>query len=278
MLRDRFAGSEMARLMSTAMAVFMIVPVLAPGLGSAVMAVAPWRAVMWIPVAMGVLMIFWTRQLPETLPPERRRPFNRASVSQAIKLVVTTRETLCFGLAAAFLFGVMSGYLTNSELILDGVYGYGRWFSLFFGAVATTFAMAALLNARFVGRVGLYRWTTRVSLLTLTTSVVFAFVAALTDGRPPFWLMTLTLVAFIPTIQALIPNCNTAALVPLSQVAGTASALTGTATTAIGSLIGNRLSAAFDDTTRPYAYGALACVVIAVSLIRLGVPAENPSK
>ena len=42
-VRDRYQGSAMAQIMSTVMIVFMIVPVLAPTFGQAVLAVASWR-------------------------------------------------------------------------------------------------------------------------------------------------------------------------------------------------------------------------------------------
>jgi DHA1 family bicyclomycin/chloramphenicol resistance-like MFS transporter len=42
-VRDRYQGSGMARIMSITMIVFMIVPVLAPTFGQGVLAIASWR-------------------------------------------------------------------------------------------------------------------------------------------------------------------------------------------------------------------------------------------
>ncbi|CAA9527067.1 MAG: MFS family multidrug efflux protein, similarity to bicyclomycin resistance protein Bcr, partial [uncultured Sphingosinicella sp.] len=50
-VRDRYQGSAMAQIMSTVMIVFMIVPVLAPFFGQAVLAVASWRHIF---IALGV--------------------------------------------------------------------------------------------------------------------------------------------------------------------------------------------------------------------------------
>src|SRR4051794_9017986 len=44
-VRDRFEGAAMAQVMSTAMIVFMLAPVLAPSLGQAVLAVGSWRLI-----------------------------------------------------------------------------------------------------------------------------------------------------------------------------------------------------------------------------------------
>ena len=45
MVRDLFEGEEMARVMSLTFMVFMVMPVLAPSIGQAILLVAPWRAI-----------------------------------------------------------------------------------------------------------------------------------------------------------------------------------------------------------------------------------------
>ena len=79
MVRDRYAGEPMARTMSHIMATFVLVPVFAPSVGSAVLAVAPWRSLFWLPFLAALGVMLWVRRLPETLPPERRRPTSPAS-------------------------------------------------------------------------------------------------------------------------------------------------------------------------------------------------------
>ena len=83
MIRDRYEGDAMARLMSMIMAVFLLVPIAAPGVGAGLIAFLPWRAVFWFPAAVAVLLMFWARRLPETLTPDRRRPFTWRSVGAA---------------------------------------------------------------------------------------------------------------------------------------------------------------------------------------------------
>ena len=45
MVRDLFEGEAMARVMSLVFMVFMLVPVLAPNIGQAILLFAPWRAI-----------------------------------------------------------------------------------------------------------------------------------------------------------------------------------------------------------------------------------------
>jgi MFS transporter, DHA1 family, multidrug resistance protein len=278
MIRDRFDGNVMARLMSMIMAVFLLVPIVAPSFGSALNAIAPWRIVFWVPaIAASALLVWAIRRLPETLTPERQRPFTRAALIDAGKAVVTNRQTVCFTLAITFLFGLMTGYLASSELILDDVYGYGAWFPLFFGCVAVLLAASALNNARLVGRLGITRLIRRTSFVLLAATTLFLTVALVSDGEPPFWLFAITIALLMPVAQGMIPNCNTAAMMPVPHVAGTAAAIIGTVTTAGGSLLGSAVSSAFDGTIRPFAIGVSIYIAIAMALILFGATSRGPA-
>ncbi len=270
MVRDRYEGEAMARLMSMIMAVFLLVPILAPGLGAALNAIAPWRIVFLTPGVVAVGMLFWARRLPETLLPDRRRPFTWGAVGEASRLVVTNRQTVCYTLAMTCLFGVMTSFLAGSELILEDVYDYGSWFPLFFGGVALLLAFSSLNNARLVGRIGLTTLVRRMSVASVALAAVLLAVSFTGSGRPNFWLFTVPFALVIAMAQGLMPNCNTAAMAPLPHVAGTASTIIATVTTAGGALLGGLVSGAFDGTVRPFGVGIAVYVSIAAALILVG--------
>jgi DHA1 family bicyclomycin/chloramphenicol resistance-like MFS transporter len=74
----------------------------------------------------------------------------------------------------------------------------------------------------------------------------------------------------VPLAQGLVPNANTAAMMPMPHVAGTASAIIGTITMAGGALLGGLVSGAFDGTVRPFALGVFTFMSIAAALILFG--------
>ena len=51
-IRDRYEGNMMARLMSLIMAVFMLAPIVAPMLGAGLIELFPWQSVFWFPVIL----------------------------------------------------------------------------------------------------------------------------------------------------------------------------------------------------------------------------------
>src|SRR4030095_5975332 len=55
LVRDRFEGREMARVMSLIMGVFILVPIVAPAIGQAILGVSGWRAIFGVYLAMGLV-------------------------------------------------------------------------------------------------------------------------------------------------------------------------------------------------------------------------------
>ena len=77
LVRDRYAGRGMARIMSFVMAVFILVPVIAPAIGQGIVFVSHWRAIFGLFLVLALIGLAWfaVRQ-PETLPAERRVRFS----------------------------------------------------------------------------------------------------------------------------------------------------------------------------------------------------------
>ena len=106
MIRDRYAGDEMARIASFVFTVFIVVPMLAPFVGQLVLAVAGWRAIFGSYLAVAVLCVvwLWTRQ-PETLPAERRLPLDARRLGRNLSRILRHRRVMAYTLAAGCVFG-----------------------------------------------------------------------------------------------------------------------------------------------------------------------------
>lgn len=267
MIRDRYEGTQMARLMSMITAVFLLVPIFAPSIGAGLVAFLPWRVVFWFPSVIGVVLLIWSRRLPETLAPSNRRPFTWRAVGSAGREVLSTKETVVYGIATTFLFGVMTTYISGSEVIIEDVYGYGPWFPLIFGVIAVVFALNSLNNARLVKVHGIETLVRRIVLVGTASSILMLLIAFGGDGRPNFWVFCIAMALLIPIAQGLAPICNTAAMTPVPHIAGTASALLLTVTTAGGSLLGGLGSDAFDGTIQPFALYVVGYFAVATTLV-----------
>jgi DHA1 family bicyclomycin/chloramphenicol resistance-like MFS transporter len=270
MIRDVYSGERMARTMAHVMATFIIVPVLAPALGSAALALSStWRIVFWIPIIAAIGLAGWSLRVPETLPLERRRSVSPGALWDAFKVVVHNRQTVAFGLAATSMFGMMSAYIAGSQIILEDVYALDEWFPYVFGLIAATLGVGSLTSGKLVVRLGLNRLIRVAATYVISTATVFATTVIAFDGKPPFWLFAITLSAMLPGVSLLVPNCNTAAMAPVPHVAGMAAAILGTVATGGGAILGAIVDRAFDGSVRPFAIGALVFSALAAGLVLL---------
>jgi DHA1 family bicyclomycin/chloramphenicol resistance-like MFS transporter len=208
-------------------------------------------------------MALWARRLPETLRPEHRLELRFARIRLAARFVVTNRQTIGYTLALTALFVVFTSYLASSEIIITEVFGLGERFPLVFGGLAAVMGLGMLASGVLVDRVG----TRRLGRATLVGYVVSAgFVgglAVVTGGVPPFWVFAVGLAVLLGFHAVLIPNFNTLAMEPMAAVAGTASALIGAFSTAVGSLLGAVLDRTFDGTVLPLSIAFLGFGVLA---------------
>src|SRR5438270_9003928 len=102
MVRDLFAAEAMARVMSLVFMTFMLVPVLAPNIGQAILLVASWRAIFLVLAAYALTMLSWSWwRLPETLHPEFRRSLRFGEMASAV--AATVRDPLSRGYTLALM-------------------------------------------------------------------------------------------------------------------------------------------------------------------------------
>jgi MFS transporter, DHA1 family, multidrug resistance protein len=287
-IRDTFEGDRMSRAMSFVMAVFIIVPVLAPTLGALIVALVSWRWLFGVCFLAAAGMAIWALRLPETLREEHRLPDLRfGRIIASARYVVSNRQTAGYTLALTALYGVFTSYLASSEIIFGETFDRAAQFPLIFGALAGVMGLGMLANARIVGRVGARRLSHLVLVFYVGAAGALSGLAWVTDGVPPLGLFLVGLAVMLVSHALLIPNFNTIALAPMGSVAGTASAVIGTVPTAVGALLGSVLDRAFDGTVLPVSVGFLGYGVLALALVLVAergklfqplvVPAPGPA-
>jgi len=260
-IRDRFEGSQMAKAMSQVMAVFMLVPILAPSIGAGIIAVLPWRSIFWFCLITASIIKLWSIRMRESLDPANRRPLHLRSTTSGYIEVARTPVTSGYTNATIFLQGVFTTYLASSELIISEVFDRKDQFPLIFGLVAVLFAAGAIVNSRIVVRVGVHRLINTVYAILIPTTLLLCAISFATGGQPSIWVYMPVLALTLSSFMFLMPNLNTAALGPVGHLAGTASAYGGAIRMAGGAVLGTIVSAFVSDSTTPFSVGiALLCI------------------
>ena len=269
-VRDMFAGRQMARVMSTVMTVFIAVPIFAPSVGQALAHIGNWRWNFYVLLAAGLIGMVWAGyRLSET-----SRPAGAAMLGfiDGCRAVLRNRVTLGYTIASGFMFACLVSYISSAQQIFVDVYGLGQLFPVMFGALACSLAVASFTNARLVQRLGMRRasHSALIALIALSLAMSLASIA----GRP-------TLLVFGPLMAGaffcfglIFANFNAIAMQPMAHVAGTAASLIGFFSTMTGASLGWFVGRMFDGTVRPISIGFLLLGIAAFACV-LAVEGRN---
>lgn len=257
MVRDLFEGRAMARIMSFVLTVFMIVPILAPGLGEIVLwASGHWKGPFWILAIVGIIMLAWVGiRMPETLAEENRRTLDLKSSFEGYLQVMSYPVTRGYLLASGVIFGGLFAFITSAEQIFTDVFGVGALFTVCFGVVASALAVTNLINARLVEKFGMRP----ISHGALLGFVLFSAIMLLA-----MWIWGQSLWIFLPLFSIIFglfglmgANFSALAMEPLGKIAGSGAAAYGFITSTLSMLIGIVIGLAFNNTVFPMAIGLL---------------------
>ncbi|GAA1853428.1 multidrug effflux MFS transporter [Myceligenerans crystallogenes] len=260
-VRDRFTGSEAARILSRLMLVIGIAPMFAPTIGSAILGTASWRWVFVVLAAMGVVLaLVVVRFMPETHGPAARAAV--AALSSGTTTSGTATEGASAGTAApeaapagrprrglvrtfagyltllrdrqfmalsvlpGLSFGVLMSYVVSSPVVFQQEFGLSHGeFSLLFAANGVGLVLAAQVNAALVRRIAPMR-ILRFSVVAQAVLTALLLVVAVSGAGGLAGLLGVLWLAllFAPMIQ---PNAAALAMSRHGEIAGTSAAVIG---------------------------------------------------
>ncbi|KKC24005.1 multidrug effflux MFS transporter [Sphingomonas sp. SRS2] len=264
-IRDRFSGRRMARVMSLAFLVFLSVPVIAPTLGQLMLLVAPWHWIFYFLGGFSLLVMLWAGlRLPETLDPARRLPISIRATSAAAVKVVTNRYSIGYSIASACAFGGMFGFLNSFPQIIEHVFHAPELFAPCFAIMGGMMAVAALVNSRIVERLG-SRLVSHSALTALIFVCVLKLVIVL-SGWESLISFTLTSGITFFLIGLIGSNFGSMAMEPMGDLAGTASSVQGFLGMMVSTVIGLAIGQSFAGSTIPLTAGWLLSSLAALAL------------
>lgn len=258
-IRDLYTGAQGTKLMALIMLVISVSPMLAPLVGSGVIAFGGWRAVFWvIAAATLVSLTLLTVAQPETLAPENRAPIRIASLARGARTLLgdPTFMGLTFigglGISSFFVF------LTSAPFVYTEQFGLSpTGFSIAFAVNAIGF-FAASQAAGFLGeRFGM----ARVILWGATGFALFASLLTLVALAGAATLAVVVGMLFLANacLGVVIPSTMVMALDPHPTIAGLASSLGGTLQMVAGAGAVTLAGPFFDGTALPMVAAIALC-------------------
>ena len=266
MVRDLFAGSAAATMLSRLMLVMGLAPVLAPTVGGAILQLTSWRGVFVILAVAGVLLVtLASLALRETLPVERRRPLAIRSVLATYGSLLRDRTFVGLVLISGLMFATLFSYIGGSSFVLQEIYGLSvAQFGLAFGVNSLGFLAGSQLNPVLLKRFQ-PRQLVRAGVTTGAVAALVMLTAAVTGfGGLALVLVPLWFLLFACGLT--LPNTPALALSRHGEAAGTAAALLGASQFVIGGAAAPLIGAMGSSSAVPMAL-VMACTASLAALV-----------
>jgi DHA1 family bicyclomycin/chloramphenicol resistance-like MFS transporter len=276
-IRDLFDGQAARTKLSYVAIATMIVPMIAPAAGAALLALGGWRVIHAVLAGVGLLLLL--AMLLGFAESARVDPANRLIPSViARNYLRVLMHPLCLGyiLVNAAAFGALFAYVSGSPLFLINIVGLRPdQYGVVFAATSLGIMAGAFLNSRLSawGVLPGYPLTTGLGLAA--TSAMLLLAMTLADWMP-FPLVISLLILGTLAFGLIAPNAMQGAMQPLPQIAGAAGAAAGCIQMTTGA-VASGLVVALDDGRSALSMTALMtlCSLLAlVSYLLLARPAE----
>ncbi|MFM1877799.1 MAG: hypothetical protein RLZZ241_665 [Bacteroidota bacterium] len=269
MIRDRFSGDYMARVMSFVTVVFLLVPIIAPAVGKIMLDLWDWKAIFYLQILIGLLVCiwFWRRQ-PETLHLRNRTSFRAIAIFKGFKAVLNYRLTMLFTLIWGLVTGSFLVYLSTSQQIFEYQYGLKESFPILFAGLAITIGTATFLNGSMVLKFGMRKLITWA--LFAFTGIPLAYTLLfMNQANPHIGILMIFLGLQFFATGFLFGNLRSMAMEPLGHIAGVGAAITGFLATAMSVPISAWIGHFVTSSALPLFLGFLICGLL--SLVLLGI-------
>jgi MFS transporter, DHA1 family, multidrug resistance protein len=267
-VRDCYAGRRMAQVNSLSFMVFLTAPILAPSFGQALLLIAPWQSIFAaLGIYGGLITIFVALRLPETQHAEDHTGMSGQEFASAIRLTLVNRMSLGYTLGAMLLLGAWLGFINSAQQVFAEVFHVPKLFPIIFAACAICMAVAALLNARLVERIGMRRLAHTAMFGFIITSGCQA--AAAISGYDHLLTFTLIQAAMMFCFGLLAGNCGAISMEPLGHIAGTAASVQGFINMSGAALIGIFIGQNFNGTIIPLSLGFCAAGLLGLITVTI---------
>jgi DHA1 family bicyclomycin/chloramphenicol resistance-like MFS transporter len=237
MVRDFFPVKETARVLSWLILMIGISPLLAPTIGSAMVAELGWRSIFGLlaTIAAIILMLTWFL-LPEGHQADDSVSLQAGAMLKGFWSILEDPQFLTYALAGAFSLAALFAFVAGSPVIfMDGFHLSTKAFGMVFAVLVMGFIGGSQLNVWLLRKVTSQRIFR--SALTAQASVgVLLFVGA----RCHWIALTGTLALLFLLLSCIgltVPNGIALSLTRFSRDAGRASALLGFLQNGTGALV-----------------------------------------
>lgn len=263
LIRDLYAGREMARITSFVMMIFIMIPAVAPSLGEFIIELAgSWRAVFVAFIIFGLIGSTWVAlRQPETLPPERRVPLSARNLLRSAREVLSNRQVMLCTLVLTLGFAQMFALLSSSQQLFGETYGRAETFTKWFALMALLSGIGTVFNARYVMRYGMRRIACSAYAMQVVSSTLALLLVAsgALQGDAAFYGFFIWAVSVFIMAGVTFGNLNALAMQHMPHLAGMTASVVAALSSLGAVLIAAPVGLAYNGTPLPIMLATLIC-------------------
>ena len=267
MVRDRFSGNHMAKVMSFVVVIFLLVPVVAPAIGKVMLNLYGWRFIFYSQLIFGFFVMIWVwKRQPETLKKADRKKITSSLFIDGIKEFAKHKYAVIFTIFSGFITGSFMVYLSASQQIFQVQYNLVEEFPYIFAGLAIGIGLATFLNGTFVMRLGMFKLVSIFTIMFTIIPIVYIFLYY-GEPNPSSTILIIFFVLEFFALGFLFGNTRALAMEPIGHIAGIGAAVNGFVSTIMAVPIATYIGSFIDTTALPLFIGFFVCGLIALSLI-----------
>jgi DHA1 family bicyclomycin/chloramphenicol resistance-like MFS transporter len=221
---DLFDGPAARAKMSNVVLAINVVPMIAPTVGAALLAVGSWRTIYLVPIAGGIVLLGAMAAFNESARIDPNTHLSStAIVSNYLRVL---RNPLCVGylLCNAAAVGAVFAYITGSSLFFINALGLSTYqYGVIFGTSSLSIMIGTLVNKRLGSRVSPGQMIA-IGLALSTVMATSLLVMAITGGKS-IAIVVSVMVSVALSFGLISPNAMNAALQQMPDIAGSISAV-----------------------------------------------------
>ncbi|GAB7256465.1 multidrug effflux MFS transporter [Polaribacter sp. OB-PA-B3] len=268
MVRDRFSGNYMAKVMSFVVVIFILVPVVAPAIGKIMLDSYGWKSIFYSQLFFGLFVMLWLwKRQPETLKVANRKKFKLSLFVSGTKEFIKHKNAVIFTLFSGFITGSFMVYLSASQQIFEKQYHLKEEFPFIFAGLAISIGIATFLNGTLVVRLGMFKLVKIFTVLFTIIPIIYMLLFYGESNPSIYVLITFFAIQFF-AIGFLFGNTRALAMEPIGHIAGIGAAINGFFSTIMAVPIATYIGGFLDKTALPLFIGFFICGLIALCLIQ----------
>ena len=236
LVRDFFPKESRAKVLSLLTLTIAVSPMLAPSIGSFIVAGMGWRWVFGLLALIVVsVLLAVTLWLPDPHTPDPTIKLDPLSISRTFWQVLKVPQFYTYAVAGSFGFAGLFTYVAGSPGIFMGHYGVSaKTYGAIFAFLSVGMIGSAQVNVQLLKRFK----SARIYRAALILLFIFGTSLFVLGSLPnfPMWAFIALLFGFLSCVGTMMPNGSSMALVPFDRNAGSAAAMLGILQMGVGAL------------------------------------------